>query len=194
MTHSIKQIVHLLLSRRLRTIFIANHNPDMNCQPAFTAQLIMPSVYKLFLSNVHQVVQQFWVLQIEVFCVLSDYDHVMTSVVVVDVGSWVAGGFEILQQCDHWLAIVHQIYQLIESHVFFAYELQFSLQPTLGDQFVKSILQHHWSSSFVRDCTCCSHYFRLSDFKREVVQHRLHGNRPTGIASRLYNIWYVHQF
>jgi hypothetical protein len=65
----------------------------------------MPPVNEFALLYIHHVVQKPWILEVEILLVLSDYDHVVSSLVKISIRSWIFEGFEVLKQCYNRLPV-----------------------------------------------------------------------------------------
>lgn len=57
----------------------------------------MPSGLEFVLRDVHHIVEQLWVLEVESLIVHSDYNHVVPPVVEFSVGTRIVWGLENLQ-------------------------------------------------------------------------------------------------
>lgn len=95
---------HLLLSFRQVSVFEPDHNSDLVRVSTLSAEIIVPSIHKLTFVYIDDRAVIFRVLEVKPFIVHADRYHIVPSVVVLLVGTWVGGGLEDLDQDDHWLA------------------------------------------------------------------------------------------
>lgn len=85
----------------------------------FSAEIIMPSIWKFLPVDIHDGIIELRVLNVVSLVVHSNNYNVMSSFIPVPIRSWIVLWLENLNKHNHRVSILNMFLQLLHSHVLF---------------------------------------------------------------------------